>query len=389
LAGGSNIYSAAAIDDCTNIHTRHDYLMACRNLSEHADAILIGDRPVGNAHPMFVIAEGACNHLCQMDLAYQMIDKAVEAGADAIKFQTYKAEKLVTDQAVAFWGEEKIRQIENYRRLDRFDKRAYQDLFAYAKEKGIIGFSSPFDDESADMLNELGMEVFKIASCEVPNKALITRIASYQKPVILSTGASGIDEINRAIDAVLETGNTRLILLACTLSYPTQLADANLRRITTLKEIYKGFTVGLSDHTEPESSMAVPAAATALGAKVIEKHYTLDRTMTGSGHFFALDPNDLANLVRTVRTTESILGDGSLGIADSEQAAWNSARRSIVASRDIPAGEILSDENLAVKRPGGGWPVEKLDEIKGWVATRPIQADERLSDDNAAPCVSN
>lgn len=385
LQGDPTIYTSVLIDDCTNIHNKLDYLKACRSMSQHTNTIMIGKRPVGREHPVFIIAEGACNHMCSVDIARDMIDKAVEAGADSIKFQTYKAEKLVTDQAVAFWGGETVRQIDYYRRLDRFNRDAYAELFAYAHSKGIIPFSSPFDIESADMLNDLGMEVFKIASCEVPNHRLIQRIAEYGKPVILSTGASQPEEVDRAVELILETGNTQLMLLACTLSYPTALPDANLRRISTLAERYPGFILGISDHTEPEGTMAVPSVAITLGARVIEKHYTLDRTMTGSGHFFSLNPHDLKRLVDTARAADAVMGDGVLGVAKSEQKAWDSARRSLVANRLIKKGEKLAAGDIAAKRPGGGWPVDQMDRITGWVALRDIQPDERFSEEIIAP----
>lgn len=386
LRGDPTIYTSVLVDSCTNIHTRLDYLKACHSLSGHAETIHIGSRPVGRGHPVFIIAEGACNHMCRVDLAKQMIDKAVEAGADSIKFQTYKAEKLVTDKAVSFWGGEQVRQIDYYRRLDRFDKEVYRELFAYAEARGIIPFSSPFDEESADMLNELGMAVFKIASCEVPNHRLIRRIAGYGKPVILSTGASQPEEIDRAVELILETGNTQLVLLSCTLSYPTPLPAANLRRISTLAERYPGFILGLSDHTQPEETNAVASVAVALGARVIEKHYTLDRSMTGSGHYFALAPHDLKRLVETARAADSVMGDGVLGVAASEEQAWNSARRSLVATRPIRKGEKLTPADIAGKRPGGGWPIEQADRIVGWIALRDIQPDERFSEEVIAPC---
>ncbi len=386
LRGDPTIYTSVLVDPCTNIHSRLDFLKAKQAMAGHTDTIHIGSRPVGRKHPVFIIAEGACNHMCDLDLARRMIDKAVAAGADSIKFQTYKAEKLVTDRAVAFWGGETIRQIDYYRRLDRFNRDAYRELFDYAREKGIIPFSSPFDEESADMLNELGMEVFKIASCEVPNHRLIRRIAGYGKPVILSTGASQPDEIDRAVELVLETGNTQLILMACTLSYPTALPDANLRRITTLAGRYPGMILGLSDHSEPEDTMAVPSVAITLGARVIEKHYTLDRTMTGSGHFFSMNPDDLKRLVAVARTVDAVMGDGALGVAASEQKAYNSARRSLVAARAIKRGEKLTADDIAGKRPGGGWPFEQADRIVGWVALRDIAPDERFSEELIAPC---
>jgi sialic acid synthase SpsE len=241
-------------------------------------------RVISKDSAVFVIAEAACNHMCDIKLALKMIDAAAEAGADSIKFQTYTAEKLVTHKATAFWGEEKISQMEYYKRLDHFGKKEYAELFEYAQEKGVVGFSSPFDEENADMLNELNMPVLKIASCEIPNLNFIRHVAGFGRPIMLSTGASEPEEIDRAIEAVLGQGNDQLILLACTLSYPTKPEDANFLRITKLKERYPGILVGLSDHTEPDKDMVIPSIGAALGAKVIEKHFTLDRSMTGSEH---------------------------------------------------------------------------------------------------------
>lgn len=335
-------------------------------------------KAISENNPAFVIAEAACNHMCRMDLAKRMIDEAVKAGADAVKFQTYKAEKLVTKKAVAFWGKEKMSQMEYYKRLDRFGKTEYIELFEYAGEKGIVGFSSPFDEENADMLNEIGMPVFKIASCEIPNLHFIKHIARFNKPIILSTGASEIQEIDRAIEAVLKEGNNRLILLACTLSYPTKYKDANFFRIRTLKKQYPEFIVGISDHTEPDSNMVIPSVAVALGAKVVEKHYTLDRSMKGSGHFFAVNPQDLKKMVDNIRLTEKILGNGKLGVADSEKKAWESARRSIVAEIFIKKGEIIDRKKLGLKRPADGLGADKLNDVIGKRAKQDIKPDEKI-----------
>jgi N-acetylneuraminate synthase len=327
---------------------------------------------------VFIVAEAACNHMCDINIAREMIERAAEAGVDAIKFQTYKAEKLVTNQAVAFWGTEKITQMEYYKRLDRFGKAEYAELFQYAREKGIVGFSSPFDKESADMLNELNMPIFKIASCEVPNINFIKHVAGFGKPIILSTGASQPAEIDKAVETILTQGNTQLILLACTLSYPTKNEDANLLRIKSLKERYRGAIVGLSDHTEPDENMIIPSISVALGAKVIEKHYTLDRSMTGSGHFFAVDPDSLKKMVDNIRLTETILGNGKLCVADSEKKAFNSARRSVVAEVAIKKGQIITAEMLGIKRPADGLPANMIDVVVGKKATQDIEPDQKI-----------
>jgi len=349
-------------------------------LHENSSNIVISEtRLISQESPAFIVAEAACNHLCKMDLAKKMVDKAAEAGADSIKFQTYIAEKLVTSKAVAFWGNEQITQMEYYKRLDRFGKKEYKELFEYSKEKGIIGFSSPFDLESADMLNELDMPVFKIASCEITNVQFIKHVAKFQKPIMLSTGASSVGEIQRAVNLVLEQGNTQLILMACTLSYPTKYEDANFHRIKTLQKLYPDMIIGISDHTEPEPEMIVPSIAVALGAKVVEKHYTLDRSMIGSGHFFSASPNDLKKMIDNIRLTESLFGNGELGIAKSEQKAYKSARRTIVANMPIKKGDIITIEKVGFKRPNEGLCASKVDLVIGKRANQDIDTDEKIS----------
>lgn len=343
--------------------------------------ITVGKNTIGNDERTFVVAEAACNHMCDMALARKMIDKAVEAGADAIKFQTYKAEKLVTSDAVAFWGNETISQVEYYRRLDRFGKREYEQLFSYANEKGIVCFSSPFDMESADMLNDLDMPLIKIASCEMSNLEFIAHCAGFGKPIILSTGASEPEEISRALKTIHDKGNDRIILLACTLSYPTQYADANLNRIRTLRAMYPDMIIGLSDHTEPDANMVLPALGVALGARMIEKHYTLDRSMTGSGHFFAVDPSSLKRMVDNIRLAEAAFGLGHLGVDESERKAWGSARRSIVAEVAIRKGEMLTRDKLGVKRPADGLPATRMADVVGKRANRDIARDQKVSFD--------
>lgn len=352
--------------------------MADNSFEFSNDIVLEGTRRISHDSSTFIVAEAACNHMCDINIAGEMIDKAAEAGADAIKFQTYKAEKLVTKEAVAFWGQEKISQMEYYQRLDRFGKAEYAELFQYSREKGIIGFSSPFDEESADMLNGLNMPIFKIASCEIPNLNFIRHIASFGRPIMLSTGASEPEEIDKAIETVLEQGNNQLILMACTLCYPTKYEDANLLRIQTLRKRYPDFVIGVSDHTEPERNMVVPSVAVALGAKVVEKHYTLDRSMTGSGHFFAVNPDNLKEMVYNIRLTEAILGDGQLGVADSEKKAWESARRSIVAEVPIKKGQIITAEMLGLKRPADGLPAKMIKTVVGKQAIQDIEPDQKI-----------
>lgn len=378
LEADTVIYPSAIMDDCTNIHAEYDLQIASFNMALEKDPICVGDSKIGSDEPAFVIAEAACNHMCNMDIAFQMIERAAEAGADAVKFQTYTADKLVTEDAVAFWGNEKVRQIDYYRRLDRFGKNEYKKLFDYAEKKGIIPFSSLFDAENAEMLYKLGMKVFKIASCDICNLSLVEQIAGFGRPIILSTGAATIEEIERAVFTIFNKGNYKLILLACTLSYPTKNEDANLKRIITLKEHFPNMIVGLSDHTEPDPNMVIPSIAVSLGAKVIEKHYTLDRTMIGSGHFFAVDSDDLKKMIENIRLAETVMGNGELGVAPTEKKAWESARRSIVANAVIKAGDVITSEMLGLKRPGTGLLGDRMDEVIGKRAKKDINPDEQI-----------
>lgn len=352
------------------------------------DSILIESRNnnhtvtkrIGQNSPAFFIAEAACNHMCDMDLAKKMVDEAAGAGADSIKFQTYKAEKLVTGNAVAFWGKEEISQIEYYRRLDRFGKAEYAEIFQYAHEKGIIPFSSTFDDQGTDMLAEIDMPLFKIASCDINNLHHLKHVASIGKPIILSTGASTVEEIDKAIETIHEQGNTRLMLLACTLSYPTKYHDANFLRISSLKQRYPGMIVGISDHTEPDLHMVVPSVGVALGAKIIEKHYTLDRSMTGSGHFFAVNPQDLKTMIQNARLAEAVLGDGKLGVAESEKKAWSSARRGIVAEVPIRKGQEITAEMLGMKRPANnGLSADMVHAVVGKRVNQDMDRDQYIT----------
>ncbi len=371
-------YASSWLDDCTNIHTPFDLATARRNLSPFAGTLYVEGRAIGENEPALVIAEAACNHMCRLDVAQEMIDRAAEAGADAVKFQTYRAEKLVTGSAVSFWGDERISQLDYYRRLDRFDREAYSALFAHGREKGIVVFSSPFDRESTDMLADLGMPLFKIASCDIPNLEHLRHVACIGRPIVLSTGASTEEEIDRALETIFQEGNYQVMLMACTLSYPTGASQANLQRIQTLKNRYPGMIVGLSDHTEPDPHMVIPSVAVAMGARIIEKHYTLDRSWTGSGHFFAVDPTDLKRMVENIRLAETVRGDGALGVAEAEKQAWSSARRSIVAEGPVRRGRVLERNMLGLKRPGGGLGADMLDQVVGRRVKRDLEADERI-----------
>lgn len=376
-----SINPGCVMDKATNIHTLKDLKLAQIRLKEKEEGltIKIKNKVISNDSPTFIIAEGACNHMCDINLAKKMIDEAEKSGADAIKFQTYKAERLVAKDTKTYWNYGSTgSQYEYYKNLDKFGREEYKELFDYAKDKSIVVFSSPFDIQSADMLNELDMPLFKIASCLVPDKRLIRHIARFKKPVILSTGGSQADEIQQAVDTIYAEDNFSLVIMVCTLSYPAKNPDAHLLRIQTLSRLFPETIIGYSDHTEPDENMVIPAIAVGLGAKIIEKHFTLDRTMTGSGHSFCVDPPMLKKMVQNIRLTEEVMGKEDLGIKDVERKTRDNARMSIVARCNIKKGEPIKEDMLTVKRPGMGISPQFFDKAVGRVARRDIDIDEQL-----------
>lgn len=383
--GRIGTYCATVMDDATNIHSPAELRLAAvrLNLRENPLAIRIKEKVISPDSPAFIIAEGACNHMCDINLAKKMIDEAEKAGADAIKFQTYKAERLVAKDASTYWDYSPVgSQYEYYKNLDKFDRKEYKELFHYARDKNIIVFCSPFDIESANMLNGLGVSMFKIASCLIPDIRLIGHIARFHKPIILSTGGSQLEEIQDAVDTIYAQDNFSLVIMACTLSYPTKNQDANLLRIRKLSELFPETIIGYSDHTEPDEDMVIPSIAVSLGAKVIEKHFTLDRTMKGSGHSFSLDPPLLKKMVKNVRLAEEVLGKKELKVNEAEQKSRESARMSVVAKHDIKKGEIIREDILTFKRPGTGIVPKFIDELIGKRIKHDMHTDEQIKWDD-------
>ena len=374
-----NFKVRTVMDPCTNIHTEEDLLTAQRHLLKK-DVVQVANKKIGDGCPTFIIAEGACNHMCDLEIAKEMIIKAKEAGADAIKFQAYKAECLVTKDAESYWKYPGAKsQFEYYKNLDKFGAEEYAALLEYAAKEGIIAFATPFDIESASMLNALGVPLFKIASCDLPDVRLLRHVARFKKPIILSTGGSTIEEIKNAVNTLTKEGVEELILMVCTLSYPAGKESANLSRILTFKKEFPDLIIGISDHTKPESNMVIPSVAVALGAKVVEKHYTLDRNMTGSGHAFSVTPDDLKKLIENIRITEQVLGSSKIAVYPEEEAARINARRSLVAERDIKKGNVITTDMIGIKRPGNGIPADRIDEVIGRIAKKDIKKDEQIS----------
>jgi N,N'-diacetyllegionaminate synthase len=326
----------------------------------------------------FIIAEAGVNHNGDINMAYKLIDAAIDAGADAVKFQTFKTEHVVTKFAkkaeyqILSTGEDES-QFQMIKKLElSFDD--FHKLKSYCDSKGIAFLSTPFDIESARFLYNLGLDIFKIGSGEITNYLLLREIGSYKKTVILSTGMAKLGEIEDAIDVLIQFGTKRenIIVLHCNTEYPTPFEDVNLRAMLTVKEAFK-IRVGYSDHTP---GIEIPIAAVALGAEVIEKHFTLDRNLPGPDHKASLEPAEFKLMVELIRHVEAALGDGIKKPSKSEIKNIHIARKSIVAARQIKMGEVFTEENLTVKRPGTGISPMRWNEVIGKVAKRDFSEDE-------------
>jgi N,N'-diacetyllegionaminate synthase len=327
----------------------------------------------------FIIAEAGVNHNGSLELAKKMIDAAVEAGADAVKFQTFNAEKVVSKYAPKAEYQKKTTiadesQLEMVKKLE-LDAVAHRTLIDYCKKKNLRFLSTPFDLESVDLLNELGLDIFKIPSGEITNLPYLRKIGALKKKTFLSTGMASLGEIEDALD-VLTGAGTKLkdiTVLHCNTEYPTPLEDVNLRAMLTIKDAFPGVNIGYSDHT---LGIEIPIAAAAMGATIIEKHFTLDRTMEGPDHRASLAPDELKAMVTAIRNIEKALGNGIKKPSPSELKNKPIARKSIVAARNIQKGESFTEENLTVKRPGTGIGPMRWDEILGRKASRNFNEDE-------------
>lgn len=323
---------------------------------------------------VLIIAEAGVNHNGSLELAKQLIDKAVEAGVDIIKFQTFKSEKLVSKAARQAEyqqrniGKKDEGQLAMLKKLE-LSQSDHEELISYCNERGIRFFSTAFDMDSIDYLHSLDMGLWKIPSGEITNYPYLRKIAQYQEPVILSTGMCELSDIEAAMNVLLEFGvkKEQITILHCNTEYPTPFADVNLKAMLEIGEKF-GVQIGYSDHTK---GIEVPIAAVALGATVIEKHFTLDKKMEGPDHKASLEPDELKAMVSSIRHIEQALGSGHKTISESERKNIDIARKSIVAARPIQAGELLTEENLTVKRPGNGISPMRWNEVVG---TRAVQS---------------
>ena len=328
-----------------------------------------------------LIAEAGVNHNGNIEFAKKLIDKAKEADCDIIKFQTYKAEKLTTRNAARFWkwsGERKKRgsQFDSYTNLDSFEKNHYKILIEYCKKKKIEFLSTPFDEESADMLVSIGMKGFKIASCDITNFELIKFIAKKKLPILLSTGASNMREIRNAVNLIKKHGNNKILIMHCTLCYPTSPEDANLLAINDIKKKFPNELVGLSDHT---LGIDIATASIPLGVSAIEKHFTFNNKLKKSAdHWLSILPHELKILKDRCRSINSAMGDGEKKVLTCEIKARKLARRSIVAKFSMKIGETIKLKDLDFKRPGTGLNPSDVRKIINKKLIRNIKKDHLL-----------
>lgn len=327
-----------------------------------------------------IIAEAGVNHNGDIDLAKRLVDAAADSGADLVKFQTFSAERIVTQSAPKadyqiHATDQAQSQFAMLRQLE-LTAEMHDTLIAYCQSRNIGFFSTGFDIQSLDHLAVLGAERFKIPSGEITNLPYLRHVGSFGKPVILSTGMATLGEIEAAIDALEAAGTprTRITVLHCNTEYPTPMHDVNLRAMCNIRGAF-GVAVGYSDHTP---GIEVPIAAVALGATVIEKHLTLDRNLPGPDHKASLEPGEFAAMVRAIRNIEQAMGDGIKRPSPSEAKNKPIARKSLVACRPIKAGEIFTTENVTAKRPGTGISPMRWDEMMGRMAQRDYQEDDLI-----------
>ena len=330
---------------------------------------------------VLIIAEAGVNHNGSLDIAKQLIDKAVEAGVDIIKFQTFKSEKLVSKAAKQAEyqqrniGKKDESQLAMLKKLE-LSPSAHEELMDYCREKGIRFFSTAFDMDSIEYLHSLNLGLWKIPSGEITNYPYLRKIAQYHEPIILSTGMCELSDIEATLKVLVGFGvkKEQITILHCNTEYPTPYSDVNLIAMLEIRDRF-GVQVGYSDHTQ---GIEVPIAAVALGASVIEKHFTLDKNMEGPDHKASLEPDELKAMVCAIRNVEQTLGSGHKTISESERKNIEIARKSIVAACPIKKGELFTEENLTVKRPGNGISPMRWSEVIGKTAAKDFEEEEMI-----------
>ncbi len=325
---------------------------------------------------VFIIAEAGVNHNGSLELAYKLVDAAKEAGADCVKFQTYITENDTAESCEKAEYQKTEQEESQYELLKKLELsfEQFRKIQNYCEEKKILFLSTPFDIESLCFLEEIDMPIWKVASSEVENFQLLREMAKTHKDVILSTGMCDMAEISRAVGVLKRFGAGEISLLHCNTQYPTPMKDVNLKAMEELATKFK-CRIGYSDHTQ---GIEVPIAAVAMGAKIIEKHFTLDKRMEGPDHVASLNPEELRQMVQSIRNIEQASGDGKKVPSDSEKGNRVPARKSIVARCDIRKGEMFTEKNIIAKRPGGGINPMRWEEVIGRKAIRDFAGDEMI-----------
>lgn len=340
----------------------------------------------------YVIAEMGVNfydtakelNITPLEAAKLYIKEAKAVGIDAAKFQSYKANTIASKNSPSYWDLTKnpiTSQYELFKQLDGFNRDDYAELHSYCQELDIDFLSTPFDYASADYLDEF-VDIYKISSSDITNLPFIRHIAKKGKPIYLSVGASYLSEVDEAVRAIKEEGNNEICLMHCVLSYPTKNEDANLNIISSLKKIYPDITIGFSDHTVPDPCMTILTAAYLLGAEIIEKHFTLDKTLPGNDHFHSGDPSDFKKAIENFELIQVISGQNEKTVLECEKIPRREARRSLVFTRDMKKGEILTDKDLIAKRPGTGISPKYQSVVLGRVLRKDVKEDEILMWEN-------
>jgi len=342
-------------------------------------SINIDGRSIGPGHPCFVIGEIGINHNGNPETVLRMIDAIADAGADCVKFQTFKAEGFLSnsEDTYEYKSQGKVvveSMMEMFKRVE-IPYAEFSGFFDHARRRGLIPLSTPTDFEAVDVLDEMGVGAFKVGSDDIVFTPFLKYIARKGKPVIISGGMADAADIERGIAAIRDTGNDNIIVLHCVSEYPAPDKSLNLLKIAAIRERFP-VAVGFSDHSQ---GYAAAAAAAALGASVIEKHFTLDRNMPGPDHWFAADPEELTNLVAAVRKTETMMGDPGLKPTPREVEMADISRRSIVANGALPVGHILVEDDVVFQRPGTGLLPYQIDVLVGKIITRPVASGELLS----------
>jgi N,N'-diacetyllegionaminate synthase len=338
----------------------------------------IGARSVGDKSPCFIIAEVGVNHNGDPAIAHNMVDAIADAGVDCVKFQTFSAEEFVNspDSVYEYYSQgKKVTEsmLAMFKRLE-LKRDEFASLFAHARNRGLVPLSTPTDRQAVDLLVELGVEAFKVGSDDLVYAPFLEYVARLGKPVIISTGMANAADIDRAVDVFIKTGNDQLVIMHCSSLYPTPDEEVNLRRMVSLSTIYD-YPVGFSDHSQ---GVTAGLGAAALGASVLEKHFTLDRNMPGPDHWFSSDPQELTSLVAGVRRMENMLGHGRIWPSQEERDMASLCRRSIVLARDVAQGSVLQKSDLAFRRPGTGFMPYDLDRVVGRKTVTSLRAGDIL-----------